>query len=706
VTITVHSAPVITSANNTTFTVGVNGNFTVTTTGSPTPGLSFTGSLPSPITFVDNGDGTATISGTPAGASVTTITITAANGVGTNATQTFTLTASAVSCTTNCTISGNVSGPVNSGVTIALSGGPTSKPNATTDSSGNYSFTGLTGGTYTLTPSLAGYTFNPSAPQVATSGSTTTQNFTETSTLTSFSISGTLTYGGAKTGRTFIRIFNSNCSQCNNAQAGTSLASAPSSTGTAYTVRGLQPGSYVVVAEVDTLNNGSPNASNPWGNSSTVTITSSNISGANVTLTDPTAPALVAPSGVQVAAGSTFALVQYDQHNSSALQDSNGREIATSYKVYYDTNSSFTHGTFSAFAAHGTHDNVFIVRNLTAGTYFFKVSALNANGEAASSTVSAVVGPGSGAFNISGKITFPGTATGPLYVGVFNGSAIIGTEILTPFTSPVSYTVTGVPAGNWQFFVIIDQNNNGLVEPSDISNVNNNQGGPPPLSVSGNITSNDITLTSAVSTIDVTTGHQKFNGGGNDTYSLNFNLNWGTKRPVIMTLLSGPNVPVPWDMSVDTNNGGGLGLPNSTVPLVGDTYQFQVTFSDGSTQTMPASVTVVLNSFAQSLAMQTTAPGSPTVPLLTWTAPASPPASYTYNVNLFNGNSTPQEFWSYYGNGTGNGIPSTQTSVLFDTDGSANPSSSLTVAGTYNWSVTVQDDTGNSAQFTTSYVVP
>ena len=214
-TITVHSQPTITSANNTTFTVGVNGNFTVTTTGSPTPALSFTGTLPSPITFVDNGNGTATISGTPPGASVTTITITASNGIGTNPTQSFTLSATAASCTTNCTISGNVSGPANSGVAIALSGGPTSKSNATTDSSGNYSFTGLTGGTYTVTPSLAGYTFNPSAPQVATSTSTTTQNFTETSTATVSSISGTVSYAGTKTGLLYIRVYPSGSCQGN-----------------------------------------------------------------------------------------------------------------------------------------------------------------------------------------------------------------------------------------------------------------------------------------------------------------------------------------------------------------------------------------------------------------------------------------------------------------------------------------------------------
>ena len=93
-TLTVNQAPAITSANSSTFTAGSAGTFTVTTTGSPTSALSESGSLPSPVTFKDNGNGTATIAGTPAAGTAGTypITITANNGVGTPATQTFTLT--------------------------------------------------------------------------------------------------------------------------------------------------------------------------------------------------------------------------------------------------------------------------------------------------------------------------------------------------------------------------------------------------------------------------------------------------------------------------------------------------------------------------------------------------------------------------------------------------------------------------------------
>jgi hypothetical protein len=89
------TAPTITSANSTTFTVGVAGSFTVTATGTPTPALSKTaGFLPTGVTFTDSTTGTTTIAGTPAAGTLPgayTITITASNGTLPDATQYFTL---------------------------------------------------------------------------------------------------------------------------------------------------------------------------------------------------------------------------------------------------------------------------------------------------------------------------------------------------------------------------------------------------------------------------------------------------------------------------------------------------------------------------------------------------------------------------------------------------------------------------------------
>jgi hypothetical protein len=87
-------APAITSGAEVDFTAGSSGTFAVTSTGSPTAFLSESGSLPSGVSFIDNGDGSATLSGTPIAGSAGSypIAITASNGVSPDATQSFTLT--------------------------------------------------------------------------------------------------------------------------------------------------------------------------------------------------------------------------------------------------------------------------------------------------------------------------------------------------------------------------------------------------------------------------------------------------------------------------------------------------------------------------------------------------------------------------------------------------------------------------------------
>lgn len=86
-------APAIISANSGSSIVGAPFSTTVVTTGMPVPTLTVTGSLPAGITFADNGNGTATMSGTATATSggLYPVTITATNASGT-ATQAFTLT--------------------------------------------------------------------------------------------------------------------------------------------------------------------------------------------------------------------------------------------------------------------------------------------------------------------------------------------------------------------------------------------------------------------------------------------------------------------------------------------------------------------------------------------------------------------------------------------------------------------------------------
>ena len=83
-----------TSAATTTFTAGSAGTFTVTTVGNPVPAIASSGTLPAGVSFTDNGDGTATLAGTPAAGTGGTyaLTFSADNGGPTPTTQTFTLT--------------------------------------------------------------------------------------------------------------------------------------------------------------------------------------------------------------------------------------------------------------------------------------------------------------------------------------------------------------------------------------------------------------------------------------------------------------------------------------------------------------------------------------------------------------------------------------------------------------------------------------
>ncbi len=95
-TLTVDQQPSFTSARSVTVAVGSPLNFTVRTGGYPAPVITETGSLPAGITFTPNTNNTATLSGTPAAGSNGTydLTLTASNGVGATASQSFVLTVS------------------------------------------------------------------------------------------------------------------------------------------------------------------------------------------------------------------------------------------------------------------------------------------------------------------------------------------------------------------------------------------------------------------------------------------------------------------------------------------------------------------------------------------------------------------------------------------------------------------------------------
>jgi hypothetical protein len=116
------------------------------------------------------------LSGIPSSSAVTSnVTVSVTDDASHTGTATLSLAINSGAST--FTISGQItsSGAALSGVTVTLGTGQTT----TTNTSGNYSFTGLANGTYSVTPSRSGYTFNPASQNVTISnGNQTTVNFT------------------------------------------------------------------------------------------------------------------------------------------------------------------------------------------------------------------------------------------------------------------------------------------------------------------------------------------------------------------------------------------------------------------------------------------------------------------------------------------------------------------------------------------------
>jgi LmbE family N-acetylglucosaminyl deacetylase len=166
---------------------------TITGVGGATVTLSSGGSTVATITSgasgatysfaaISNGSYTVTpsLSGytfSPTSASVTV------NGANATATA-FTATAQTY------TISGTISGAGGNGATVKLTG--TASATTTANASGAYSFSNVLNGSYTVTPSLAGYTFSPTSASVTVNGANATVSAFSSTTAQTYTISGTI----------------------------------------------------------------------------------------------------------------------------------------------------------------------------------------------------------------------------------------------------------------------------------------------------------------------------------------------------------------------------------------------------------------------------------------------------------------------------------------------------------------------------------
>jgi hypothetical protein len=243
-------------------TVNLSGSASATTVASSTGAYSFT---------VINGTYTVTPSKsgfvfTPASPSVT---VNNAN-----------VTVSFTSAARTFTISGTISGTGGNGATVKLTG--TSTATTTASSTGAYSFTGVTNGSYVVTPTKSGFTYTPATASLTISGANGTANFS--SVVQTFTVSGTITGTGGN-GAT-VKL------------TGSTTATVTANATGAYSFSGIPNGTYTITPTKTAF------TFNPTSRSVTV-------NGTNVTVTSFTSTAQTfSISGTITGAGAALATVK------------------------------------------------------------------------------------------------------------------------------------------------------------------------------------------------------------------------------------------------------------------------------------------------------------------------------------------------------------------------------------------------------------
>jgi hypothetical protein len=310
------------------------------------------------------------------------------NNLNANQTANFTATAGTYSISGQVTLAGSGQ----SGVAVALSGSVSSS--TMTDGSGNYSFTGLVTGNYTVTPSQAGYTFAP--PSTTFNALTVNQTANFTATMVTYSISGQVTLSGS-------------------GQSGVTLILSGSATTTMttdgsgnYSLSGLSPGNYIVTP------------SKPGYNFAPVSQTFNNLN-TNLTANFTATVATYSITGKVTLAGSGqsgVAMALSGSTNASMMTDGSG-------------NYSFTGLVLGNYT-------------VTPSKSGFTYTPLSQTFNNMSASQTANFTTGFPIYTISGQVTLNGAGQSGVTVTLF------GTAINSTLTdSSGNYSFTGLLAGNY-----------------------------------------------------------------------------------------------------------------------------------------------------------------------------------------------------------------------------------------------------------------
>jgi hypothetical protein len=618
-------------------------------------------------------------------------------------------------------------------INVSINTSPTQT--ATTDSNGNFSFASVPNGSYTLTPSISAPSaiFSPTSLAVTVNGAAVTgQNY---ALQLAYNLSGYVSYTGSQTGRVYLWLADS----CNSRQVGTSITAAQLTSGGAFTIHGVPPGSYTLWAKMDAQGNGFPiNESFPVGKTTGVTVSTASITNATVAMSDPASYAITATPGLLAVSPMDLGVVV--DYNAIIGTDSNGLqvEVPPYYQIQWSTSTSWpsptTTNSYVFPASAGDGAGIVIMNNATSGVsgnpftngvpYYFRmrgyISSGNAGnggwtyfgGSSAATATPVTIGTLAGANTVSGQVTFTGTAKGPLYVGFFSPSTgqMYGEHIASP-VSPQSYTVQ-VPTGTGYYFVgIVDNNNDGLIDAGDFADTRGS-GGPPLASISASQSGLNMVIPATNTVITVTTQNSKVTNPVTTftNYGIYFDLRYSNNEPVAVQLLSGPNIVTPVDIARCSTCGAvqfqyGNGVPGSG-PSVGDTYTFNITYIDGTSEQLTGTVATLLSAYATALIPQQTTFGVSTTPTFSWNYPTNA-SSYTYQLSLWDNSGN--QIWQIPSSSTkSSGFTSTQipstsggTGISWGVDptnSSNKPTiTTLTSGTTYNWSVETIDANGNTA---------
>jgi hypothetical protein len=706
--------------------------YTWSVNGVSIPNIGAAVSIADGISVSSNGSNILSVGGTPTAIQTVNLTnVTVTDSLGSNQTNSYTVTVYRTS-----QVSGQISlnGVCGGGspsvpaisVNLLTSPGGTLVQSVTTDASGNFTFPSVHAGSYTITPSITGPSsvFYPAIQSVTLSN--TDANGENFAVALGYTVSGTASYGGSQSGQIYFSLVTS--SNCGSGGLGTSIF-----TPGPFTIRGVPPGSYTLQAwmDVSALANGAQNTSDPSG-SVPITVSATNVTGTSVTLSDNTPTAIPSSNPVINAISPT------DQGATISYKaiTSNGVEAATSYDIQWSTSSTFSTSTaIYNFKAIGTGSNMWILNNGISGvsgspfangqTYYFEARARNAAGPASGWTVyggttpiGVTIGASTSGNQVQGTVTIPAgvTPTGPLYVGYYNQSTntAYAARLASPGSSnPFTVYVPTDTNNDYIFFEILDQNNDGLVDAWDVTNTSSNSNG---IAISGPLTGQNLTLSTANSAAAVPTQYYQMTGQAGSSsssgYNLNFDVREGNKLPVAVTLLSGPNVINPVDIGNYCPGCGSVQFQyhvplNGDTPNVGDTYSFKVTYSDSSsdTETVTAAITgwngtgslVGPNNISTGLSPNDQAGLGPS---FSW---ADPSVDSTDLFSFYLTDPSGNTVWQIPGsNSNSNGFSSSITSLAWGvdpTDASNDlvPGTYLTDSALYAWGIQAQDNNGNQA---------